>query len=492
MFIRIAWSRRPATALSLLSIAHTRVAQTSGLVLLALGLAATAGLPDIVAAQALAAAQIADTLSSNLDSLVASALATSPTIRAASIRVDAARARIGPATARPDPMLMAGLQNQPLGREATTTPSTHGSRSIGGGPDPMTMHVIGASQAIPYPGKLGLRRLVAERDVDVSRASVALARRQVERDVKDAYYELAFLDQALAIVARNEDVLEAFARTSEARYGAGVGGQQDVFKARVEAARLAETASDLAEQRRTAIARLNAQLSRASDAPIARAEIPATLIHAAAGDSSEEPMFTSAALGARTSGSPLRPLAELQQLAIDRSPEIREHEAMIAAQAARVEAGRKDYLPDFDVSVQYGQRNQRPDMVSLGVSVAVPVQRKQKQDQVVAEASATLAALHEEHAAKINEIRNDVARLASELERSRTRLALTRRAILPQARASLSSALVSYQAGKVEFLTVLDNQSTVFTYETEYYRAIADFAKNVAELERIVGAEVLR
>lgn len=448
--------------------------------------------PRIVGAQMPGMAPAGDTLSLAIDSLVARALATSPITRAARTRVDAARARIGPAATRPDPMLMLGLENQPLGRTATTTTSAHGVATSTGGTDPMTMHMVGASQTIPYPGKLALRRVVAERDVDIARAQVELARRQVERDVKDAYYELAFLDQALGIVERNEDVLGTFARTTEARYGAGVGGQQDVLKARVEAARLAETASDLTEQRRAALARLNAQLSRASDAPIARVRIPDVLILAAAGDSSQEPMFTSAALGARASGSPLRPLADLQQLAIDQSPEIREHEAMIAAQAARVEVARKEHLPDFGLSLQYGQRNGLPDMVSLGVSVAVPVQRKRKQDQVVAEASATLAALHDEHEAKVNEIRNEVARLVTELERSRTRLALTRRAILPQARASLSSALASYQVGKVEFLTVLDNQSTVFTYETEYYRAIADFAKNVAELERVVGAEVLR
>ena len=437
------------------------------------------GLLRVAGAQIGGASPVSDTLSLTLDSLVARALATSPIVRAANARVNATRARIGPATSRPDPLLTAGIQNFPISRPGFTS-------------DEMTMKVIGASQTIPYPGKLALRRTVAERDVDASRVSVDLARRQVVRDVKDAYYELAFLDQAIVIVEKNEDVLGTFVRTAEARYGAGVAAQQDVLKARVEAARLAETASDLAEQRRVALARMNAQLTRPSDTPIGRAQIPDALIHAAAGDSSHEPRFTSASLGARAADSPLRSLADLQQLATDRSPELREHEAMIAAQAARLELARKERLPDFDLSVQYGQRDRLSDMLSVGVSVPVPVQRKQKQDQVVAEASAVLAALHDEHQAKLNAIRNDVARLASELERSRTQLALTRRAILPQARASLASALSSYQVGKVEFLTVLDNQSTIFTYETEYYRAIADFAKNVAELERIVGAEVLR
>lgn len=478
MSTAIAWSRLLATASSFLSFNRSRWARATALA--SLGAAAiVADGRHVAVAQVAATASSDNTLSLTLDSLVARALATSPSIRAANKRIDAARARIGPATARPDPMVMAGIQNLPISRPGFSS-------------DEMTMKMIGASQTIPYPGKLALRRIAAEREVDVARVNLDVSRRQVARDVKDAYYELAFLDRALAIVEKNEDVLGTFARTTEARYGAGVAGQQDVLKARVEAARLAGTASDLTEQRRAVVARLNAQLSRPSDAPVAPAEIPPALLRAAAGDSSQEPMFTSAALGARAAGSPLRSLADLQQLAIENSPELREHEAMIAAQAARVELTRKDYLPDFDVSVQYGQRNKLPDMVSVGVSFAVPVQRKEKQDQVVAEASASLAALHEEHQVRVNDIRNDVARLVSELERSRTQLALTRRAILPQARASLSSALGSYQVGKVEFLTVLDNQSTVFTYETEYYRAIADFAKNLAELERVVGAEVFR
>jgi outer membrane protein TolC len=307
------------------------------------------------AAQTAATGSPNDILSFAVDSLVARALATSPIIRAANQRIDAARARIGPATARPDPVVMAGIQNVPISRPGFSS-------------DEMTMKMVGASQTIPYPGKLALRRIAAEREVDVARVGLEVSRKQVARDVKDAYYELAFLDRALAIVERNEDVLGTFARTTEARYGAGVSGQQDVLKARVEAARLAETASDLTERRRAAIARLNAQLSRPSDAPTPQADIPAVLLRAAAGDSNQVRTFTSAALGARASDSPLRSLADLQQLAIENSPELREHEAMIAVQAARVEAARKEYLPDFDLSAQYGQRNRLPDMVSVTVS----------------------------------------------------------------------------------------------------------------------------
>lgn len=416
-----------------------------------------------------------------LDALVQQAIAVNPALQAAQRRLDASRSRVSAAGLPLDPTLMVGIQNLPLSKEAGMS-----------GPDMMTMRIIGVGQTLPYPGKLSLRRRVAEREVEASQASLEVSRRQVVRDVKDAYYELAFVDQALSIVDRNRDVLAGFVRVTEARYGVGVAGQQDVLKARVEATRLAETAVTLTEQRRAAVASLNAVLDRPSNTPVEQPAVPIAVARAAVPASAETIRFTSAALGARAADSPLPPLAELQEIAVRRSPEIQEHEAMIAAQAARVELARKEFLPDFDLSLQYGQRVGRPDMLTALVSVPLPVFKGRKQDQLVAEAGSQLAALHAEHQAKVNAIRAEVARLDAELERSRAQLALYVKALLPQAHASLTSATASYQVSRVEFLTVLDNQATVFNYETEYFRVLSDFAKNLAELERVVGEEILR
>jgi outer membrane protein TolC len=131
-------------------------------------------------------------------------------------------------------------------------------------------------------------------------------------------------------------------------------------------------------------------------------------------------------------------------------------------------------------------------MLTATVSVPLPVFKRSKQNQDVAANQADLAALEAERTKKQADIRSQVAELSSALERSRTQLALYVRAILPQSRAALASATASYQVGKVEFLTVLNDQATLSNYETEYFRALSDFAKNVAELERVVGKEVLR
>ena len=56
-------------------------------------------------------------------------------IRAAGARLDAARSRIAPAGARPDPMIMAGFQNVPAARPSLSR-------------EDMTMAMVGVSQTI--------------------------------------------------------------------------------------------------------------------------------------------------------------------------------------------------------------------------------------------------------------------------------------------------------------------------------------------------------
>lgn len=417
-------------------------------------------------------------VASALDALIALARRTNPAVRAAAARVRAAAARVAPAGARPDPMLMAGIQNLPV--------------SSPGFSDFMTMKMIGISQRFPYPGKLALRTRAAADEVTAARDQLAQTELDVTRDVETAYYDLAFADRALAIVRRNAGVLESLVSVSSAQYTAGTGAQADVLRARTEAARLSEEASRLVAQRRATLARLNALLDRPVDTPVPHPVIPAALVRAAVADSTDQIHFTSAALGAAAAGSPLLPVDSLEALAIASSPQLRGRDAMIAAQAARVALARKAHLPDPDVSLTYGQRNGRSDMISAIVSIPIPLQRGRKQAAEAAAANADLLALEADRQTAANTLRADVARRASDLEQARTELALYRRAILPQAQAAFASATAGYQVGRTDFTAVIDAQATVFNYETAYYRSLTTFAKALAALRRIVGAEVLR
>lgn len=430
------------------------------------------------------------TPSDRIDSLVRRSLAVSPTVAAAAARVDAAVARVGPGGARPDPVLTVGIENLPLGHESSLALAGEGSTA--NGPDPMTMRTIGVSQRLPFPGKLALQERAAQRDVDAARAMLLAARLDVARQVREAYYDVAFADQALLVISRQQDVLTDIVRVTEARYAAGKSAQHDVLTSRIQAAQLGDEAATLLERRRGAVAALNALLDQPSEAVVAQASVPERVVRAAVSDSASEIHFAAQSLGARVADSPLLPLDSIQNLAIANSPMLREHEARIAAQAARLALAEKATRPDIDVSLQYGQRNGLTDMLTAQISVPIPLQHARKQDLDVAAARDELAALHEEHEAQINELRARTATLVDDLERDRTQLALDVKAVLPQGRVALSAATVTYDAGTGALTSVLDARATLLDYETQYLTTLTDFAKQLAELEQVAGADVLR
>lgn len=412
-----------------------------------------------------------------LDSLISQALRASPRLRAERERVEAAEARLAPAGARPDPMLMAGIQNFPV-----TEP---------GFSDFMTMKMIGITQMIPAGGKLASARRAVEYDAAAARAQAATVALEIQRDVRVAYYGIAYLDQARAVIERTRDLLVSLIRATETRYEVGMGGQEDILRARVDAARLGADASALDAERRGIVAQLNALLGSSTDLSVGAAEIPSSVARAAVAPAPDRIAFVSPVLGSRVAGSPLPPVDSLASTALRQNPGLARYDALIAAQSARAELARLERRPDVEVSLQYGQRDGFSDMVTATVSIPLRLQRSRVQDPLAAAARAEVIALESERQQQRLHIQARVATLHAELERARTQLALLVKAVLPQSRAAIEATLASYQAGRTDFTAVLEAQATLFNSETAYFRALSDFAGMLAELHQVVGAEII-
>jgi outer membrane protein TolC len=86
-----------------------------------------------------------------------------------------------------------------------------------------------------------------------------------------------------------------------------------------------------------------------------------------------------------------------------------------------------------------------------------------------------------------NETLARIAELHAEAQRARNLLSLYADAILPQAQASVESALSAYRVGRVEYLTLVQNQMTVNRYEIETVRLRSDYHRALAELEALIG-----
>jgi cobalt-zinc-cadmium efflux system outer membrane protein len=61
---------------------------------------------------------------------------------------------------------------------------------------------------------------------------------------------------------------------------------------------------------------------------------------------------------------------------------------------------------------------------------------------------------------------------------------------LPNANSAFDAASQGYHQGKFEYLVVLDAQRTFFEVRVRYIRALADYHKARADVERLIGQDI--
>jgi outer membrane protein TolC len=384
-----------------------------------------------------------------LEGVIAYARQHNPEISAARARWRAAQARPAQAGALPDPMLDLAYHNESFDRLRL-------------GESDFAWLRLGASQEVPFPGKLGLKRDIASHEAEQAGENFRRVELGVISRVKTAFAEYAHLDVQLDILRRNKVLLDQFARTAEAKYAVGQGIQQDVLKAQVEESLLIERETTLDQRRQSQTAEINALVNRSATAPLGAAE--------------------------HSMESTLTPTLEaLTGAAAAHSPELKAAERRVAGDESAVALARREYLPDFVVRADYMHKAALLPEWEVGLVVKIPLYFATKQRSAVQEAAASLSEARSMREDADHGIQSRIRDLYARAKASERLIALYRTAVLPQARLALESATAAYQVNKVDFLTLLNAFTVTLEYEMRYHEELASFQKAVAELEAVVG-----
>jgi outer membrane protein TolC len=398
-----------------------------------------------------AAQQAADP---QLAALLAEAAQNNPELQAARRESSAARSRISPAGALDDPMLEMGVLNYPVESRSFKT-------------EDMTMKMVGVTQRLPYPGKRALRREVAEQEALAADANVRELANRVRRDVTLAYFDLGLVDESLRLTERNRRILEQYLSIAEARYGVGQGSQADVLKAQTQLSRMLEELIKLGRERLA----LDAELSRAAG----RAANPGAI----------SPSLAQAR-------DVVLHLDALRAAARESRPQLAAQQRLVERNAKAAELARRDYYPDFDLRVSYGQRDNaqmmpREDMISFTVAFNLPLWRESKREPRVAEAEAMRDQASAMHQARLNEIDAMLRQQLAAAEQALKSVRLYETGLLPQARLTADAALAAYRVGRADFFSLLDSRMTSFNAELGHAASLAAYNKALAELEFLTG-----
>ncbi|MCY1220892.1 Cobalt-zinc-cadmium resistance protein CzcC [compost metagenome] len=374
-----------------------------------------------------------------LDAALALAEAGSFTLSAAGKELDATEGDVTQARVLPNPELAVSMEDT---RKATR--STTGQINL----------------PIELGGKRAARIGVAERGRELAQAELGGARAELRA----------------ALIARFFGVLVAQERVKLAEGSVGIASKAAAAAGRrVAAGKVAPL-----EETRARVEQANAELELAE----ATGALQSARQSLAALWGNAVPHFAQAQ--GDLDALPSRPAPAALQAALEDSPQLAASRLVAERSRAEVAVARSRQYPDVTVSLGAKRDNEaNRNMAVLGVAIPLPLFDRNQGN--------LYAALRRADKAQDTHVATRI-RLAGELQQASTQLSVSRAAaqtlqasVLPAAEQAYAAASRGFEAGKFNFLDVLDAQRTLFQARIRYLDVLARTYDAAASIDRILG-----
>jgi len=393
------------------------------------------------------AQEAGEAISGALPALLAYADRDSPTLSQAHFVTEAAEQRVQSAGAWADPMLRIEPEDvlddgfKPLpGQSARTR--------------------YQLMQDIPWQGKRGLRRAMAQAGADAAGADQDRVRSALHAEIRRAQADWLESNDRREVVIDQVALFSDLERVARARYGRGLAQQGDVLRAQVELTRLAAERAQLDGMVRASAARLNSLLGRAAAAPLV---VPG-----------------SAPLEA------LPDLAESVERAQRDSPMVRMAAALAEAADQQRSLTFRERWPDLRVGVMAMQLDSTVEEWGLMVEFNLPLRlARRRADE--AERSALLEAARAAHDDVYVRALGGLREAHADATAAITRRDLAEQTQRPQAELTLEASLAAYGTGGLDFLTVIDAALQVRQAQFDVIAACADYRRRLADFLDYLG-----
>ncbi|MFC1808063.1 TolC family protein [Candidatus Omnitrophota bacterium] len=390
-----------------------------------------------------------------LDSLISQALKDNPRIEASLSRWKAQEYKITQARSLPDP----SARYTYFGDNVETRV----------GPQE---HKYGGSQKIPFPLKLSAKANAQKKKAQMAKEEYEATKREIIKDVKFIYCDIYWIDTAIRVTEEEKTIIERVEKVAQKKYESNLTPQQDVIKAQVELSKMLDKLFKLRQHRKSLVSKLNSVLSRSKDAKLD------SLL------SLEQKEFKYS-------------LDELQAIASDSRPELLKARLDIEKSEYERSLAGLDYLPDVTLGFDYidvgegstTSPNDGDDAWMGTVSISVPIWFDKLGAQVN-EKKASLNASQKNYEDVENRVTYEVEDLYFKITTYKDIVSLYESALVPQAQQAFDVTRTGYETGKIDLLNWLDSERVLLQTKLAYYKALVDYNKSIAFLERIVGKDL--
>lgn len=336
-------------------------------------------------------------------------------------------------------------------------------------------NTLSISQMLPWFGTRDRRADVARADAAVAAEMVSVRERDIIVRVKQAYYELAYVDDALRVTDEERLLLEQYERLANARYASGQGPQQAVVKLQAEITRVLSRREALRGQRTALAARLNSLMDERPHTPIP--EVPPVSVPEVVLDRDA-----------------------LVELGRKNRPELRTIDTARAKRERALELARTISLPTFTIGASYINVLRRRDEAgiaqppaengknpfAMSVNMTLPI-RRARYEAAIQQATHEIAAERSRHRTEQIALELDIEEQLARLRTLTEQTTLFERALVPQAEEALRSAEAAYATGQATVLDLLDSERVLLEVRLVLARQRSDRLIAMALLERATG-----
>nr|WP_295755272.1 TolC family protein [Undibacterium sp.] len=389
-------------------------------------------------------------------SLLDFAKGNNPEYASMQFEADAAGERITPAGALPDPKLRMELQDiTKMGTQSLTlNPSRVGS----------TKYTL--MQELPWYGKRDLKREIAKLEAEGAQGRARGSWSEIASRIKTAHAQLYILHRNEQLTREILDLMARLEKVAQQRYAGGLAIQQDVIRAQVEQTGMRNDLIMLENDGNMLRARLNALLARPINAPLAAPEVL-------------RPIPTPAKLD----------YATLEDRVRGHNPQLFTEEARIKSAEKNRELTYKNRYPDFALAISPIQTQSSIKQWEAMLEFNIPLQQSSRR-AMEHESELMLSAARSRKQAASNQILGELAENLAGIEAARRIEMRTINSLLPQAELTFTSALASYENGKVDFSTLLEAQQQIRKARQNQIRAQAEAQMRLAEIEKLLGEDL--
>ena len=371
-----------------------------------------------------------------LSRLIAESLSERPEVLQSAAVVHAEGERAAQADTLPDPMLQIGIQND-------------GFTSIEVGRMETSFISLMASQTVPWPGKRGLRKELAELDTIRTRHTITRVKLSTEAEVRRAYWDLVLIRDRLALLDQLTALWQKSSGIARVRYETAGGAQSDVLRSQLELSRLEQRRLGFQAAERASVQTLN----RSRAHPLAEPIVTSTHVRDLPALATFDNSFS-------------------EEQSVRQSPELATARLGTLRAERSVALAEKSYYPDLTVSAGVMYRGALPPMWLTTVGGPLPLFGKR--GHAVAENRAWGSAAAQEVATIEQVLRWRTAERRSAFLALQKMVDIYQQGLLIQSQATAESTLAQYQVGKVSFASVLEANAAFIADQDGYLETVVE------------------